>query len=155
MTHAVLRLDGDRLAIRSPEAGLADERPLGAGWRRALRPLGRRLPPRPPLRDRADALLTLGRAMYAWLDGGEGWLARLRRDARPPLLLEVEVSAAEGAALAFLEAPWELLADAVGHLAARPDLAFSPVRRLGRRVDPSLRRTIASGSSSWPRRPRA
>ena len=134
---ATLRLDGDRIAIRAPGAQLDTWRPLAEGaaqlfarwsddYRRALR-----------ASEPAAALLALGQELYRWVDGDEGWLARVRKDAVPPLLLEIAVPfTLEGLDLAFVEAPWELLADARGHLAADENLVFGPVRRLGTRVAP-------------------
>src|SRR5580692_10537503 len=100
MTRAELRLDGDRLALRCPECGLDASRPLGpaagttfATWADAYRRALPRL-------DAPDALLALGREIAAWLDGPDGWLARLCEGVRPPLILDVMVPTAEGTALA-------------------------------------------------------
>jgi hypothetical protein len=34
-------------------------------------------------------LLAIGRALYAWLDGEEGWLAALRQNLSQPFVLEI------------------------------------------------------------------
>jgi len=85
-------------------------------------------------RERSDraALLGLGRELYRWLDGEEGWLGALRRQLRPPWVLELRAgSQPDVATLSVLQAPWELLADADGFLAENALLRFAVARRLG------------------------
>ena len=132
MTVAILGVDRDHLTLRCDDPAFDEARELEPGatarferwaedYRRALRK-----------ETNAAELLTIGRAIFAWLDGDANWIERLRREARPPLLLEIAVSLRPTSLEhAFLEAPWELLADAAGHLAADPSLVFCPVRRLG------------------------
>ena len=78
-------------------------------------------------------LHALGAEIYEWLEGNEGWLTCARpRGGDPPWLLEVSVPLEPNALeAAFLEVPWELLADEADHLAARRDLVFCPLRRIG------------------------
>ncbi|MCZ6873418.1 MAG: hypothetical protein O7G88_07790, partial [bacterium] len=87
------------------------------------------------LRQRRDppVLLELGRHIYAWLDGDLGWLARLKSTSPAPLLLIFTSALRPNAPeMAFLQVPWELLADDEGHWAQRQDLSFMPVRRFGK-----------------------
>src|SRR6185437_13927796 len=84
--------------------------------------------------DKADLLRALGRDMLAWVDGERSWLRRMRGAARDVLHLEVRAPARPSPAeRAFLEAPWEILADSHGHLAERDEPLFVPFRRLGPR----------------------
>lgn len=77
-------------------------------------------------------LLALGRALFAWLDGHDGALTTALSRAVGPWRFEIRGPLRPSAAeWALLRAPWELLADADGHLARNPLLAFAPVRRLG------------------------
>lgn len=87
--------------------------------------------------DEAVRLLRLGEDMGAWLDGEERWLRLILSNPGAPIPLELRVGVRPTAAeLAFLEAPWELLASAGQHLAARDDVMLSPYRRLGAPEEP-------------------
>ena len=82
-------------------------------------------------------LLEIGRALYAWLDGAEGWLAELRPQLRPPFLLEIQASLQPNEPdWAVLHAPWEVLADQAGFLAEDAQLRYAPARRLGKPSTP-------------------
>ena len=113
--------------------GIDRRRPLVAN---RLIDLGRRYG---RARGRSDSvpLMQIGRELYAWLDGAEGWLAELRPQLTPPFLLEIQAplqpTAPEWAAL---HAPWELLADQAGFLAADAHLRYAPARRLGKPAAP-------------------
>ena len=63
--------------------GIDRRRPLVAN---RLIDLGRRYG---RARGRSDSvpLMQIGRELYAWLDGAEGWLAELRPQLTPPFLL--------------------------------------------------------------------
>ena len=88
-------------------------------------------------RSDATALLQIGRALYAWLDGAEGWLAELRPQLRPPFLLEIQAPLQPtGPDWAVLHAPWEVLADQAGFLAEDAQLRYAPARRLGKPAAP-------------------
>ena len=125
------------MTLRCDEPALRESRDLDAidtarlvGWaddyRRALRK-----------ETHAAELLVVGRALHAWLDGDAHWLAPLTGRAPPPLLLEIAVPLhLSPLEQAFLEAPWELLADANGHLAGNPSLVFGPIRRIGDAATP-------------------
>jgi hypothetical protein len=91
VTVATLGIAADRLTIRCDDPALDESCDLDSGakerfegwaeeYRRALRK-----------ETNVAELLVIGRALFAWLDGGAAWLTRLRRDARPPLLLEIAV----------------------------------------------------------------
>jgi hypothetical protein len=82
----------------------------------------------------------IGESLFRWLDGPGGWLTTLVRG-RPDELwlefaLEPEPEPEPGEAAAFLEAPWELLAEGDDFLAARLGLTFSVVRRYAPPVPP-------------------
>ena len=81
-------------------------------------------------------MLQIGGQMREWLDGGERCLERVLNAAEPPLVLEFSTIRADPEAREFLDAPWELLADASGCWAERCSLVYCPVRRLGQRWDP-------------------
>lgn len=86
----------------------------------------------------AAGLLTLGQDLYRFLDGDGGDLTRLIDRAPRPLRFEIAAPTPrpDGATLALLRAPWELLAKDNAFLASDVALSFSPVRRLGRAVPP-------------------
>ncbi len=138
VTRAEVRFENGRLRFRCEQAGLDESRPVGpqlgqtfcqwaAGYREAR---GKA--------DAAERFLGLGRDLYAWLDGGERWLERLRGSASPPLVIEHAVPLRpDEPQLSFLEVPWELLADRQGHLAADARLLYCPVRRVGRATKPA------------------
>ena len=75
-------------------------------------------------------MLQIGGQMREWLDGGERCLERVLNTAEPPLVLEFSTVRADPEAREFLDAPWELLADASGCWAERGSLVYCPVRRL-------------------------
>lgn len=81
-----------------------------------------------------EVLLEIGREIYKWLDGNQRWLEKLRASDPSELVLEFTTkSRPDEADQTFLEVPWELLADKQGHLAARQEPLYCPVRRLGQR----------------------
>jgi CHAT domain len=85
----------------------------------------------------ATALLAIGQALYAWLDGAEGWLAELRPHLRPPFLLEIQAPLEPTRPeWEVLHAPWEVLADKAGFLAEDAQLRYAPARRLGKPATP-------------------
>jgi tetratricopeptide (TPR) repeat protein len=84
-----------------------------------------------------DLLRTIGREIYAWLDGTRGLLARLPETA-PPHRFEFRVPhTLTPDQEAFLHAPWELLADDLGPWAGRTDLLYCPLRRIGNPAQPA------------------
>ncbi len=115
---------------------LADDTPVGP--RRRIEPavldaLSARYADLERAADPAAEALAIGRDLYRWLDGDGGQLRRLIAQAARALLFTVHdpSPAPTAAARALLQAPWELLADAEGPLAANALLGFSPLRRLG------------------------
>ncbi|WP_239163845.1 tetratricopeptide repeat protein [Actinoplanes lobatus] len=75
----------------------------------------------------------LGRELFAWLDGDLRQLTLLLDRAATPLMFEIQGPRAPSAAgWAVLRAPWEVLADQGGFLAADALRRFEVVRRLGR-----------------------
>ncbi|WP_307798210.1 tetratricopeptide repeat protein [Actinoplanes flavus] len=77
--------------------------------------------------------LGLGRELFAWLDGGRRQLTLLLDRAATPLTFEIQgPRAPSSAGWAMLRAPWEVLADQGGFLAADALRRFEVVRRLGR-----------------------
>lgn len=89
--------------------------------------------------DPAAELLVLGRDLFRFLDGEGHDLVTLMNEAPRPLHFEVACTARRPspAEVALLRAPWELLADDTGFLAADVPLGFSPMRRLGRATPPA------------------
>ncbi|GAA0434319.1 hypothetical protein Aca07nite_00760 [Actinoplanes capillaceus] len=74
----------------------------------------------------------LGRELFDWIDGGHGQLSTRLEQAAVPLVFEVRAPQAPSAAgWAVLRAPWEVLADQTGFLAADGLRRFEVVRRLG------------------------
>jgi tetratricopeptide (TPR) repeat protein len=80
-----------------------------------------------------EAAKALGRDLHHWLDGDQHAFSRLSEEAAPPLLLTIHCPRWHPSPTewALLHAPWELLADERGHLAADGLLQFAPARRLG------------------------
>jgi len=134
MMRMDFELKGGRLFAHCGEIGLDESRPVGG---EDVRKLGRWAATyREAIKKRpapdAKVLLEAGREMYRWLDGDERWLARAKEGFSPPVLLELIVPAQPSKEeLAFVEAPWELLADDAAHLAHKDDVACCPVRRFG------------------------
>ena len=85
-----------------------------------------------------EALIVVGRGLWAWLEGDQGQLTRLLNDAGAPLIFEIRGPLKPTrAAWAMLNAPWELLAEPTGGFLAHDALnRFSVVRRLGSRTAP-------------------
>jgi CHAT domain/AAA ATPase domain len=127
----VLHCEASRVSLVNE--GFDRRRPLDAA---PLAGLNRRYAVARESADRAG-LLAIGRDLYAWLDGAEGWLAALRGQLPRPFALEVRGSLEPSAAeWSVLQAPWELLADARGFLAADAELRYAPARRLGKPAAP-------------------
>ncbi len=86
-------------------------------------------------------LLKIGQEFFDWLNGSASWMLKaLDKCDGPPLILEITVSqhpSKNQNELTFIEAPWELLADKDGFLAANKFVQFSPLRRLGKHNEPS------------------
>jgi len=76
--------------------------------------------------DPGEVFLALGREMLAWLNQ-HGWLNRLRRVTTLELRID---DADQPLATAFLECPWELLANEKGHLVLEKS-RLQVVRRIG------------------------
>ncbi|MDM8539507.1 CHAT domain-containing protein, partial [Desulfococcaceae bacterium HSG9] len=132
-TPAYIQFDKDRLIIKDEAARLDEWRELKTqdqecfkawivSYRAALEHT-----------TREKALLAIGQEMYAWLDGDERWLEKMLDAMSPPFFMELRVASRRptAAALEFLEAPWELLADENGHLAADAFTLYCPIRRIG------------------------
>ena len=88
-------------------------------------------------RDRLHDLTELGRRIYQWLDGKEGWLRRSLNEAdEQTIYLDlIQTSEAQGlnpdtqrVALGLAHLPWELLHDGAGFLIERRDISVLPVR---------------------------
>ena len=139
--HATISLAHHGLELRCPAANLREDRPLADAdaarlqrWAEQHQELARSKQPSD------QPLLDLGREMCAWLDGASSFLARLLDTAPQPLLVEFAISRADDSprARAFLDAPWELLAEDTGHWALDPAKAFCPIRRIGAALAPPL-----------------
>ena len=83
--------------------------------------------------DQSARLLEMGCEMLGWLDGDQSLLQRtVNTVLEPPLVIEFRVGREPKAEeVAFLEAPWELLADAGGHWGIRETVVYCAVRRMG------------------------
>ena len=80
-------------------------------------------------------MLDLGREMFGWLNSG-GW-AKVWSQARGSRRLEIGAEAAlENDQRKLLDLPWEILADATGHLAADSVQPFEVWRRVGPAGEP-------------------
>ncbi len=77
-----------------------------------------------------ESLLTLGQALYDFLDGDERWLAGEQETPRKALQIRVDV----GGRLAHL--PWELLSDQAASLCSFVHGGILPVRQVGREKQP-------------------
>ena len=94
---------------------------------------------RKAVEERGDGttLVDLGEEIHAWLDGDGRWLEKLVAVASRPMVIEFATSRSpNGVERRFLDVPWELVARDGFHLAEMPDLAWSPVRRLGNPAEP-------------------
>ncbi|MEH2123400.1 tetratricopeptide repeat protein [Nostoc sp.] len=92
--------------------------------------------------DRLPYLTQLGRQLYQWLDGKEGWLRRAldEADEQTILLDLIKTSEAQGlnpeterVALGLAHLPWELLHDGIGFLLQRQNISVLPVRSVQQR----------------------
>ncbi len=109
--RAEFRLVAGFLDLIAPEAGLEGRRELAADAGTQLADWAKRY----AVLRRQDGvetqLLSLGKELYAWLDGGERLLKRLLAAAVPPVVVEFHaLSSQDALAKDFLWAPWELLA---------------------------------------------
>jgi hypothetical protein len=85
--------------------------------------------------DVPEALMALGRRLYQWLDGDEGWL-RSHFDTPQSIAFHLTYSTeiqglnadTDRIALGLAHLPWELLHDGVGFLMQRLLLTMPPVR---------------------------
>lgn len=127
------------LELRCPAASLSEDRPLAAadcqrleGWTKGYLEAAVK-------DDHHATLLALGQQMHDWLNGSSSFLTRALDAATAPLLIEFSVSRQDcekETGKALLNAPWELLASEGEHWALQPDLAFCPIRRLGKATAP-------------------
>ncbi|MCC5641790.1 tetratricopeptide repeat protein [Nostoc sp. CHAB 5824] len=93
-------------------------------------------------RDHLPYLTQLGRQLYQWLDGKEGWLRKAldEADEQTINLDLIQTSEAQGlnpeterVALGLAHLPWELLNDGAGFLIERQNLSVLPVRSVQQR----------------------
>jgi tetratricopeptide (TPR) repeat protein len=134
---AVFRLEAGFLDLIAPEAGVEGRRKLDAEAGKRLADWATRYTVLRRQEGAETQLLALGKELYAWLDGGERWLARLLGAAVPPVVVEFHAPLSQDTlAKDFLWAPWELLAGDTGYLAADPVQLFCPLRRLGKTGEP-------------------
>ncbi|MCH8999441.1 MAG: CHAT domain-containing protein, partial [Proteobacteria bacterium] len=135
--HAEFRIEAGFLDLIAPEAGLEGRRELDADAGTQLADWAKRYAELRRQDGVETQLLSLGKELYAWLDGGERWLERLLAAAVPPVVVEFHaLSSQDALAKDFLWAPWELLAGDAGFLVADPVQLFCPLRRLGRTTAP-------------------
>jgi len=131
MTAGILVQD-DRFRLLLDDTPLGSERTLDDDALRFLQALAVRYA---FLEQRPDpaAAYAIGGDLYRWLDGDQHLLGRLLAGATPPLLFSIHCPSRTPSPVewALLQAPWELLANDRGYLAADALLQFSPQRRLG------------------------
>ncbi|MEH2251489.1 tetratricopeptide repeat protein [Nostoc sp.] len=93
-------------------------------------------------KDSLPYLTQLGRQLYQWLDGKEGWLRRAldEADEQTIHLDLIKTSEAQGlnpqterVALGLAHLPWELLHDGAGFLLQRQNISVLPVRSVQQR----------------------
>ncbi|MEH1827191.1 MAG: tetratricopeptide repeat protein, partial [Nostoc sp.] len=93
-------------------------------------------------KDHLPYLTQLGRQLYQWLDGNEGWLRKALNEADEQTInLDlIQTSEAKGlnpeterVALGLAHLPWELLHDGAGFLIERQNLSVLPVRSVQQR----------------------
>ncbi|MBI1358089.1 MAG: CHAT domain-containing protein [Acidobacteria bacterium] len=133
---ATVTLAHHGLELRCAAAEVREDRPVGdadleqlAAWTARYRDLASAVAP-------AAGLLALGQELFAWLNGADRFLDRILDVATPPLLVEFAVGRSDNPrARTFLDAPWELLAQDGRHWALG-ELAYSPVRRIGKAASP-------------------
>ncbi|MGA9769375.1 MAG: CHAT domain-containing protein [Blastocatellia bacterium] len=95
---------------------------LFKSWMSAYRVIVQKADPNP-------GLLTLGKSMYDYLDGDGGEMTELLERCDGPFVLElIGDPGSEPKASQFLEAPWELLANHRGFLAASFRAPLQPLR---------------------------
>ncbi len=136
--RASIRFEKTRVAVHCEAAGVKHQsRTIGegdfercGGWIDTYRnAIGKK--------DAAETFLNIGQDMYDWLNGGVGIMDRLAGVDRMLVADFIVAGGRRGReTLRFLEAPWELLADESGHLAADEYLKFCPVRRIGEPGEP-------------------
>ncbi|MEH2464319.1 tetratricopeptide repeat protein, partial [Nostoc sp.] len=98
-------------------------------------------------KDYLPYLTQLGRQLYQWLDGKEGWLRRAldEADEQTIYLDLIQTSEAQGlnpeterVALGLAHLPWELLHDGIGFLLQRQNISVLPVRSVQQRQTPVI-----------------
>src|SRR4051794_19457098 len=105
-----LRVAAGHIELSGPALLGLLRRPWAAEDREKLADQGRRYALLVRSGDEAGLLL-LGRELYRWLDGEQGWLGRLRQAVTSGFGFEVRGPVQPDAdAWALLTAPWELLA---------------------------------------------
>ena len=137
-SFATIKLGPHGWEFRCPTANLSEDRPLAADDVQRLQDWAGRYHQAAGARDQSALLLQIGREMYAWVNGTNTFLDRLKKKVRPPLVMEfaIEADNVSEAAHAFLDAPWELLAAMDEHWALNRNISFCPVRRIGEPVPP-------------------
>ncbi|UWQ13085.1 tetratricopeptide repeat protein [Aliiroseovarius sp. M344] len=132
-----LLIDGTSVLRRMAKSGMGDPLPLvnGETANAALRDWSERYSRAVQFRT-DEALLEIGREMFAWLDQGGVLADWMLTDPRE---LVIQTSSQDSADLtdALLAAPWELLADQNGFLALDMRL-FSVVRQAHGAVEPQM-----------------
>ena len=85
----------------------------------------------------SDDLISIGRDLFAWLDGPAHWLASFAQGNGPRILEPSVETQPDDLARVFLDLPWELLADKAGFLAGDIERPLLLARRLGSPVSPA------------------
>jgi hypothetical protein len=138
-SFATVSLAHHGMELRCPAADLSEDRPLATDDCQRLQGWAKRYLEAAGKNDHHDNFLELGQQMHDWLNGPSSFLTRALDVASAPLLIEFAVSrqnCESEIAQAFINAPWELLASDGQFWALRPDLAFCPIRCIGKATEP-------------------
>ncbi|WP_034643709.1 CHAT domain-containing protein, partial [Desulfovibrio inopinatus] len=83
---------------------------------------------------RGDELVTIGTALFEWLDGDQGWMEDIEEENAPILayFCSRKRKTLSPEEMIFLSAPWELIYDEKRFWAHDPNIVWCPVRRLGK-----------------------
>ena len=139
--QVTIRLAHHGVEIRCPSAGISEDRPFREKVEQALfESLSARYHELTRNRASKSDLLAIGQELFDWLNGSDSALRRLLDSVEPPLLIEFATGRADNAAArAFLDAPWELLADSGQHWALASGFIYCPIRRIGTALEPPAR----------------
>ena len=137
---ATVTLAHHGLELRCLTANLSEDRPLAAADVPRLEAWAKRYLDTASQDNQRETLLALGQEIHDWLNGQSSFLTRaLESSTTAPLQMEFVVSRQDcekDTGRALLNAPWELLTSDGEFWALRSDLAYCPIRRIGKATTP-------------------